>query len=331
MHRPSRALLRRSARLPAILLVLVAPLAVSLAGGCVSDSSDPTVELVGESTGDAGAISYGRLLQDLDSRVDRFVHLKSQAGVESMRERELLSSALEAVVAQNETQLIGSLTGEELSRRRIAAKALAFSATDGAVAALATALDTSDDPRLLTNVAFALARRQSASTPPASLIRWLDSQDDDIRNNVLIAMWHVIDSRTAAGSAPLDPADLTRAMPLIEAALFDPDDPYVRGHAAATLGALGDQRSVDALINLLRDDHPFVRTHTALALGKLGDVKAVPALVTIIDETPRGTPRSAVVTGLAVLMESTGATVPEYLGESEAAWHDWVREELKAR
>jgi len=307
MHRDRRAPRRRSAWLPAILLALAAP----VAAGCVSESTDrEPVGVAEKTTSSGGELSYGRLLQDLDSRVDRFVHLKSQAGPEALRERELLASALEAVVAQHEGELIASLTGEELSRQRIAGKSLAFSATDGAVAALATALDTSDDARLLTNVAFG---------------------DDDIRNNVLIALWHVVDARRAGGSAPLDPDDLVRAMPLIEAALFDPDDAFIRAHAAAALGAIGDPRSVDALINLLRDDHPFVRTHTALALGKLSDVKAVPALVTIIDETPRGTPRSAVVTALAALMESTGATVPDYLGESEAAWQAFVRETLKAR
>ena len=36
----------------------------------------------------------------------------------------------------------------------------------------------------------------------------------------------------------------------------------------AALGALGDPRGVDPLLNLLRDRHPVVRTHTALALGK---------------------------------------------------------------
>jgi HEAT repeat protein len=90
------------------------------------------------------------------------------------------------------------------------------------------------------------------------------------------------------------------------------------------MGALGDRRGVDPLLNLLRDTHPFVRTQTALALGKLQDRRAIDALVDVIDETPRGTVRDAVLLGISLLLEQLGHTVPESLPDDERAWRAFV-------
>ena len=142
----------------------------------------------------------------------------------------------------------------------------------------------------------------------------------DVRNNSLLALWHVLDTRTEKGAAPLDDATRERALAAIENALFEPDAPLVRGHAAAAMGALGDPRGVDPLLNLLRDTNVFVRTQTALALGKLGDRRAVEPLVDIIDETDPGNVRDAVILGISLLIEKQGFIVPQSLPADERSW-----------
>jgi HEAT repeat protein len=148
----------------------------------------------------------------------------------------------------------------------------------------------------------------------------------DVRVNVLLALWHVLEARADAGKMN-DPAARDRVLPVLETALFDGEDPLARGHAAAAMGALGDARGVDPLLNLLRDKHPFVRSHTALALGKLGDRRAIRPLVEVIDETPRG-PRGAVTLGLAALLEKQGVRVPDDLPDDQRVWAELVQRSL---
>ena len=113
---------------------------------------------------------------------------------------------------------------------------------------------------------------------------------------------------------------------LIETALFDAADPMIRANAAAAIGALGDPRGVDPLVNILRDDNPLVRTMTAIALGKLGDEKAIPSLVKVIDSTGPGTPRRAVLLALTTLLEKKGFNAPADLGDTQRAWEQYVAE-----
>jgi HEAT repeat protein len=97
------------------------------------------------------------------------------------------------------------------------------------------------------------------------------------------------------------------------------------------MGALGDARGVDPLLNLLRDANPVVRMHTALALGKLGDRRAIRPLVSVIDETPRGSPRSAVLLGLTILLEAEGLKVPSDLSDIERNWEEYVQRALPSQ
>lgn len=268
-------------------------------------------------------------LVKLDQQVDRFVMLGSQSGDDLRNERTMLAGALSAQVAQYKPDLLEiAADAEKPERRRTAVKALAFCDDAAAVPVLIAALEVREDPRLVTNATFALGRIHAASTPVDPLLALVRDGDRDMRSNSLMALWHIFDERHEAGTPPLDAKQARTAMPLLEAALFEPSDPLIRAHAAAALGALGDPRSVDPLMNLLRDPHPLVRTQTALALGKLGDEKAIPALIAVIEETSAGTPRSAVLLGLTMLFEKAGHRVPESLGESASAWERYAHDKL---
>ena len=313
----------------AVLPALVTALAL-LVTGCVTETPVEPVSVDTEKRAEvSGEIELGRALQDLDRRIDKYVFWRSQPGEDAARERYVERSAAVSIVRLHQDALIRTAADRsEPARRRIAAKALGFATDPSAVRTLVDLLGERGDPRLLTNAAFALAELRSPSVPGRPLIDLLGLPDADVRNNALLALFHSMEARRSTGGEPLPPIERAEAVPLIEAALFDPDDHFVRGHAAACLGALGDPRSVDALINVLPDPNPFVRTRAALALGKIGDVKAVPALVAVIDETPRGTPRSAVTTALRVILERAGRQAPPGLEASERAWNAFLRQRL---
>jgi HEAT repeat protein len=273
-------------------------------------------------------VRLARVLINIDERVDRYVALVPQPGEDLRSERNLLRSSLAAQVAEFKRELI-ALAGDASNpeRRRVAAKALAFCDDPAAVPVLVKCLGESGDLRLLTNATYALGRIHSAATDTAPLLQLVHHPDADVRSNTLMALWHIFDARRAIGASPLDPVVQRNMMTAIEPALFDPNDPIIRAHAAAVIGALGDPRGVDPLLNLLRDEHPLVRTQTAIALDKLGDPKAIPALVKVLDTTPVGTARRVVVLAIVSLFERQGIHPPESLGDETRAWERWIREQ----
>ena len=60
-------------------------------------------------------------------------------------------------------------------------------------------------------------------------------------------------------------------------------DSSKRIDAAETLGMIVDEKTVDALIPVLKDKDRFVRQEVALALGKLGNPKAVEHLAQALE------------------------------------------------
>ncbi len=297
---------------------------------CVTEGPpEPVSDETTKSAGTSGELEFGRTLQDLDKRVDAYVYWLSQPGTEAARRTQIERSAAVSLVRLYEGRIVSAAQDRtDPLRQRIAVKALAFAKDPSAVRALSAALSERGDARLLTSAAFALSQIRSPLTPARPLIDLLSHPDGDVRNNVLLALFHSMDARRSTGANALDPLEQRDAVPLLEAALFDRDDPSIRGHAAACLGTVGDVRSVDALMNVLPDPNPFVRTRTALALGRVGDAKAIPALVAVIDETDAGTPRSAVTTALRVILERNGRQPPAHIADTERAWNAFLRQRL---
>lgn len=311
---------RRGLRDAGIVLAIVC-------AGCASDDALPAPAKIEQATSKVSApaddFEFGRQLMAVDRRIDDWYDLGRQSGDGARERRELALSAIEATVAQHIDRFVAAASDPaEPTRRRVALRALAFAkdprATKPAVAAMADG-----DASIQTNAAFALARLRDPDTPFEPLVHGAASPDAFVRGNSLLAIWHVLDARADA-KRPLEAAGRDALLPVLEAAMFDPDDPTVRGHAAAAMGALADPRGVDPLLNLLRDKHPFVRMHTALALGKLGDRRAIRPLVSVIDETPPGT-RGAVTLGIAHLLERQGISVPSGMPDDQHAWSGFIQ------
>ena len=311
-------------------LALLCLSASFVVAGCVTESAIEPIETTTETTVEvANRAEYGRSLQLLDRHVAKYVFWKSQPGDDASRERYVERSAAVSLVRLFQDQLIASAgDSSDLGRQRIAAAALAFSTEPQAVSTLTSLLDRRGDTRLMVNATFALAELRKASTAAQPLIDMLSHPDADVRNNALLALRNTMEARRVTGALALEPTQRAEAIPMIEAALFEPGDAQIRGHAAACLGTLRDPNSVEPLLNLLPDPDPFVRTRTALALGNIGDARAITGLVAVIDETPRGTPRSAVTTALAVIVERTGRTIPPYIEQTERAWMTFLKERM---
>ncbi len=61
-------------------------------------------------------------------------------------------------------------------------------------------------------------------------------------------------------------------------------DSNVRQSAVETLGSMGDEKAVDALILVLKDRNKFVRQQAVAALGKIGGERLVQPLTQALDE-----------------------------------------------
>lgn len=295
-----------------------------------ADPSQPVGEILSDKTtakvlAAEDDATFARTLLAVDRRVDAFIALGVEPGDAARKDRELTQSGLEAVVAQHLDRFLAvAASKDDPTRRRVAVKALAFANDVRAAAAVVPAIEQTSDTHLQTVAGFALARLRDANTPLPPLLAAARSPDVDVRVNALLALWHVLEARGKVGNF-VDRASRDAALPVLESVLFDPDDPMVRGHAAAALGALGDPRGVDSLLNLLRDKQPFVRSHTAIALGKLGDRRAIQPLVDVIDETPRGDTKGYVLLAVTLLLEREGISVPAGLADDQRSWSLFVQ------
>jgi HEAT repeat protein len=61
-------------------------------------------------------------------------------------------------------------------------------------------------------------------------------------------------------------------------------DSSVRRHAIETLGIIGDEKAVDALILVSKDKNRFVRQEAIVALGKIGGDRVVEPLTQALGE-----------------------------------------------
>jgi len=304
--------------------VVLSPRGVSVRPGGSSARTDPDAvapELRAPRAADEN--EFARTLLAADRRVDEFVNLDAEAR-NAARHRELLASALEAFAAEHlERLLAGAAAGTDPARRLRSMKALAFANDRRATTLAVAALGESADPPLQTAAGFTLSRLADPDTSVEALLDAARSPDVDVRVNALLALARVLEARGAYSNF-IDQAGREDVLALLGSALFDPEDATARGNAAAVAGALGDTRSIDPLLNLLRDQDPFVRAHTARALGQVGNRRAIDPLVEVIDESPEGAARTSVLAALAELLAKERITVPDDIDDDERAWADFV-------
>lgn len=321
---------RAAARTAALAVVLAAVLAACAsdppaAGGAGGENGDGAPAPVALSADPAvSPAEYERILVTADRLAGEVLSLADATDDATLARRDEIDSALVAFATEHvERLLAGAADPREPARRVRSVRVLGFSRDRRATAVAVAAIETTD-PALQNAAGFALARLRDMDTPLDPILAAAQSPDADVRVNALLALYVVLDRRGVVNNFR-DPAGRDDVLGVLATALFDPADPTARAFAAAAAGALGDPRAVEPLLGLLQDRHPFVRTHTAIALGKLGNRAVIEPLLDVIDATPPGAPRTAVLGAIELLLEREHVDVPRGLGDDAASWREFVR------
>ncbi len=122
--------------------------------------------------------------------------------------------------------------------------------------------------------------------------------------------------------------------------LLQTGDEADRCYAARTLGILGDTKSVDTLIERLRDEDVDVSIDAAEALGNIGATEAVPALIESLENDPSGEVCTMIAEALGKIRSSESIDPllkillqrPDYLewDDDWDTWWDVQKEAVKA-
>lgn len=92
----------------------------------------------------------------------------------------------------------------------------------------------------------------------------------------------------------------------------------VRWSAAETLGEMKDLRAVEALVETLKDKNVYVRGMAARALGEIKDPRAIEPLINALKDEIKDVRRNAAW----ALKEITG----EDFGQDYTKWQDWWKQ-----
>jgi HEAT repeat protein len=122
--------------------------------------------------------------------------------------------------------------------------------------------------------------------------------------------------------------------------LLQTGDEADRCYAARTLGILGDTKSVDTLIERLKDEDVDVSIDVAEALGNIGAPEAVPALIESLENDPSGEVCTMIAEALGKIRSSESIDPllkillqrPDYLewDDDWDTWWDVQKEAVKA-
>lgn len=170
--------------------------------------------------------------------------------------------------------------------------------------------DANSDPRARWVAGRALGRIPSQASSDALIAGLKDAQPM---------------ARVAAARGLQDLGE-RRAVPALVKALNDPGA-VVRAAVLDTLGTLGSSAEVKPVLaelsaphNFIRGKGLFVRAHAATTLGKLGGDEAIDALIDLLDDRDEDTR----VAARAALRSVTGrSTTPPGAGSEKERWKAW--------
>jgi hypothetical protein len=212
-------------------------------------------------------------------------------------------------------------------RQRIAVKSLGFTSQKGqAVKALLPVLAV-DRPILLVDALYSLGLLAVPDMDLEPVTNCLAHPDADVRLNACWVVYRVALARSRS-TQKKEWTDLRNASGrLLLIVTRKSEDPFVRAHAAAALGAIGDPMAVDVLLNLLKEDDSYLRTRAAEALGQIGEPAAVPPLVEALGRAEGPTEVKVITASIERIAKQQGVPVNrKALGTDPANWRAWLNE-----
>lgn len=270
--------------------VLWAILGLVLCGGCSSNDFDDYESTTAEGEGEPAhqgviEVEDERIVQpepiDLShERTERRLQLERSLDQwwlafqqQDYARSDGLAAAIEQFVNRNYAEVERDVASAPSPRfRKVAAAALGFSGRAEAVEPLVAALkDPFSDVVLASLLSLRMLALAEIEVPADRVTPFLGSGDPDVRANASSVLAHAVKKGQGELFLPLT------------AALED-EEPSVRAHVAAALGALGDVDAVPFLVKTLKDRMVLVRVRAAFALARIGDVRALPALVKALDD-----------------------------------------------
>lgn len=219
-----------------------------------------------------------QLYFDIDQYTTRYMTARSEGKARAWTS--LHASVLMPMVDRNIDELIHTLNSKEEPRyRMIAARGLGFGSKTEQIVPHLVAVLSEENPILVSSALVSLYLLGSADTPLAPLNQLLSHPDPIVRSNDALALYSVFRARRKAKRSRLTQEVREASGRLMSMATSPDEDTFVRGHAAAAIGAIGDPSGADVLINLLLDEEPMVRVKAAQGLATIGRESAIQPLI----------------------------------------------------
>lgn len=270
-----------------------------------------------------------KLYEDLDGYTKRYMDARAQGTITAWES--LHRTILTPMVRKNMDELVRtSASDAEPQFRILAVRGLGFAEDKARAGTALLDLLSESEPNLLSSALASLYILGASDTPLGPLVALLNHEDPDVRSNDALALFATLRARRQNGRVP-STSDVREASGrLVYLVTNVEEDEFVRGHAAAALGAIGDPAAADILTNLLEDPSSVVRTRAAEGLGQIGQEGAV---IPLIDALHRArSPNEAVV--IAAALEKIAQIRGHYcdakvLGTDSKNWAAWYEEVRK--
>jgi hypothetical protein len=263
-----------------------------------------------------------KLTYDLDQYSLRYMEARDNGEMAAWTS--LHETVLRPLVDKNLDALLAMLaSGSEPGFRRIAIRGVGFGSDAPRIAPALLPLLADRDTAVVSDALVSLYLLGWPETPVTPIVSLLNHPDVDVRNNDALLLLRVLRERSRAGMPPSE--EVRAASGRLVFLVTDPkEDEFVRAHAAAALGAVGDPAATDVLVNLLGDRSSVVRTRAAEGLGLLGRPEAIPALLQDLGAGRSPSEARVICASLeAIARENRWPCDIEALGTDPTNWRAW--------
>lgn len=215
-------------------------------------------------------------LTPVQLEIEKQRQLLSSADVEDRREALVRLRALQHPQASRAAQ--AALSDPSPIVRATAAASVLFLPSEESAAGLIPLLSDKDE-FVRQHAAYALGQTRSRSAVAPLVERLIDKQDS-VRGAAAVALGDTADATAVTSLVAILNRQAGLPQPKKKQKSKPEKNPFVLRAAAHSLGQIGNQAALPALILALQDEQmeDDVRREAAWALGRIGDASAIPAL-----------------------------------------------------
>ncbi|MEN8149050.1 MAG: HEAT repeat domain-containing protein [Planctomycetota bacterium] len=268
-----------------------------------------------------------QLFFDLDQYTGRYMVARDEGN--SRAWTSLHATVLMPMVERNLAVLLATAKDPAQPRYRlIAIRALGFGSDLSGDRITPVLIDVLDEPvvKFVNSSLVSLYMLGWSETPIEPIVKLLNHPDTLIRSNAALALSRIVRrQRDKAGDDfEITPTMQEAAGRLMATAGRPEEDPFVRAHSAAALGAIADPGSAEVLINLLGDEHMVVRVRAAQSLGSMEQEGAIRPLIAGLGVTESRAEGRIIAASLEKIAVALDYPVDKAaLGLDQDRWKTW--------